>query len=140
MIGTDACDIGVGAVLQQDGHPVAYMSKPLGLINRGLSTYEKECLAVLMAIEKWRPYLQQRDFKIRTDQKSLFHLDDQRLTTVWQQKAFTKLLGLQYKICYRKGPENNAADALPRRQHLDTFSLQSITTSLARRSKTKLCF
>jgi hypothetical protein len=128
IIDTDACDTGVGAVLQQGGHPVAYMSKPLGPKNRGLSTYEKECLAVLMAIEQWRPYLQHREFTIRTDQRSLVHLDDQRLNTIWQHKALTKLLGLQYRICYRKGPENNAADALSRRAHPDQPLLNSITT------------
>jgi hypothetical protein len=104
VIDTDACDTGVGAVLQQEGHPIAYMSRPLGPKNRGLSTYEKECLAILMAIEQWRAYLQHQEFLIRTDQKNLVHLEEQRLTTVWQQKAFTKLMGLQYKICYRKGP------------------------------------
>jgi hypothetical protein len=41
------------------------------------------------------------EFTIRTDHRSLVHLDDQRLTTPWQQKAMTKLLGLQYKICYK---------------------------------------
>ncbi|VAI53995.1 unnamed protein product [Triticum turgidum subsp. durum] len=77
------------------------MSKPLGPKNHGLSTYEKECLAILMAIEQWRPYLHTDEFLIRTDQCSLVHLDDQRLSTVWQQKVFTKLLGLRYKIFYR---------------------------------------
>ncbi|VAI93023.1 unnamed protein product [Triticum turgidum subsp. durum] len=77
------------------------MSKPLAPKHRGLSTYEKECLAILMVVEQWRPYLQHDEFQIWTDQHSLVHLDDQRLSTVWQQKTFTKLLGLRYKICYR---------------------------------------
>ncbi|KAM3348690.1 hypothetical protein ACQJBY_022133 [Aegilops geniculata] len=118
VIDTDACDYGVGAVLQQGGHPIAYMSKPLGPKHRGLSTYEKECLAILMAVEQWHPYLHSDEFLIRTDQRSLVHLDDQRLSTVWQQKAFTKLLGLRYKICYRQRATNSAADALSRRVHL----------------------
>lgn len=84
VIDTDACDYGVGAVLHQGGHPIAYMSKPLGPKNRGLSTYEKECLAILMAVEQWRPYLQTGEFLVRTDQRSLIHLDDQRLSTPWQ--------------------------------------------------------
>jgi hypothetical protein len=50
---TDACDTGVGAVLMQRGHPIAYMSKALGLLNRKLSVYEKEFLAVTMAVDKW---------------------------------------------------------------------------------------
>uniref|UniRef100_A0A8R7QJ03 Reverse transcriptase domain-containing protein n=1 Tax=Triticum urartu TaxID=4572 RepID=A0A8R7QJ03_TRIUA len=56
-IETDACDPGVGAVLVQDGHPIAYLSKALGVRNQKLSAYEKEFLAVMMAIDKWRPYL-----------------------------------------------------------------------------------
>jgi hypothetical protein len=47
----------------------------------------------------------------------LVHLNEQRLHTAWQQKVFTRLLGLQYKIIYRKGSENTAADALSRRAH-----------------------
>jgi hypothetical protein len=49
---TDACDTGVGAVLSQIGHPIAYISKALGVNNRKLSVYEKEFLAVMMAIDK----------------------------------------------------------------------------------------
>lgn len=67
---------------------------------------------------------------IRTDQKSLVHLEEQRLTTVWQQKAFTKLLGLQYKIQYRKGLENRAADALSRCRQDTSASLAVITECL----------
>lgn len=112
VIETDASDKGIGPVLQQGGHPIAYVSRALGLKNQGLSTYEKESLAILMAVDYWRPYLQHSEFIIQTDQKSLIHLDDQRLNSYWQQKALTKLMGLQYKICYKKGSTNLADDAL----------------------------
>lgn len=59
-------------------------------------------------------YLQNSEFIIKTDQRSLTHLDDQRLTTPWQHKALTKLLGLRYRICYKQGIENRATDALSR--------------------------
>jgi transposase InsO family protein len=116
-IETDACATGVGAVLLQDGHPLAFISKPLGPKTQGLSTYEKEYLAILLAIEHWRHYLQLAEFTIFTDQKSLIHLNEQRLNTFWQQKVFTKLLGLNYRIVYKKGEDNGAADALSRRSH-----------------------
>ena len=86
-IETDACDTGVGAVLTQDGHPVTYLSKALGVRNQKLSTYEKEFLAVMMAIDKWRQYLQRAPFKIVTDHKSLCALGDQQLFTDLQRKA-----------------------------------------------------
>lgn len=47
--------------------------------------------------------------------KSLIQLNEQRLHTLWQQKVFTKLLGLQYKIMYKPGSDNRVADALSRR-------------------------
>lgn len=113
-IETYASAVGVGAVLMQEGHPLAFLSKALGPCNRGLSTYEKECLGILLAIDHWRSYLQGAEFVIRTDQRSLIHLGDQKLATAWQQKALTKLMGLQYRLVYKKGSENSATDALSR--------------------------
>jgi len=81
VLETDACDYGLGAVLMQEGHPVAYLSKPLCPRNQALSTYEKECMAILMAVEKWRPYLQHKEFLIRTDHKILLYLTEQRIHT-----------------------------------------------------------
>ncbi|VAI08441.1 unnamed protein product [Triticum turgidum subsp. durum] len=70
------------------------MSKGLSPRYHELSTYEKEYLAIVVAVDQWRPYQQHNEFVIYTDQKSLIHLEEQRLTTPWQQRAFTKLLGL----------------------------------------------
>ena len=81
IIETDASENGVGDVLMQEQHPVAYMSKALGARNRALSIYEKECLAILLAIEKWRSYIQHQTFIIRTDHQSLQHLTEQRVST-----------------------------------------------------------
>ena len=100
IIETDASDKGVGVVLLQEGHPIAYISRALGPKNQALSTYEKECLTILLAIDHWRSYLQHAEFIIKTDQQSLVHLDDQRLSTPWQHKALTKLMGLRYRIVY----------------------------------------
>lgn len=111
-IETDASASGIGAVLTQDGHPLAFISKSLGPRSSGLSTYEKEYLAVIMVVQQWRQYLQFAEFTIFTDQQSLVQLMGQWLHTVWQQKHFTKLLGLQYRILYKPGPSNRVADAL----------------------------
>jgi hypothetical protein len=95
---TDACDEETGAVLMQRGHPIAFLSKSLGPKNQALSTYNKECLAILLAIDRWRSYLQHRQFVIHTDQRSLVHLEDHRISTPIQQKAYFKLMGFQYKV------------------------------------------
>ncbi|KAL5211653.1 hypothetical protein ABZP36_022500 [Zizania latifolia] len=127
VVETDASDMGLGAVLSQDGHPVAYISKAIGSRTKGLSTYEKECLAILMAVDHWRSYLQHGEFLIYTDHRSLTHLSDQKLLTPMQQKAFTKLLGLQYKIIYKKGTNNVVADALSRRNSAQISELCAMT-------------
>lgn len=133
VIDTDASDKGIGDVLQHDGHPIAFISRALGPKNQCLSVYEKECLAILFAVDQWRAYIQHAEFLIRTDQKSLIHLEDQRLITPWQHKALTKLLGLQFKIVYKKGLENKAADALSRRPNFaidsDKVEVQALTVA-----------
>lgn len=113
-IETNASDSGVGAVLMQDGHPIAFLSKALGPKSRVLSTYENEYMAILLAVQTWRSYLQFQEFIILTDQRSLTQLGDQHLHTYWQQRVFSKLLGLQYRIVYRPGTDNRVADALSR--------------------------
>jgi hypothetical protein len=120
LLETDVSDIGVGVVLMQGGHPIDFVRKPLGPKLRGLSTYEKEYIVILMAAEKWRSYLQLGEFVIATDHKSLSHLFEQRLHTPWQQKVFPKLLALNYRIVYKKGVDNKAADALSRRSYADS--------------------
>jgi hypothetical protein len=112
IVETDACEIGIGAILSQEGHPIAYFSKGLSSNNQKLSTYEKEFLAVLMAMDKWRSYLHKNPFIIRTDHQILCHLQDQTLSTDLQKRAMRKLAGLQFKFSYKKGSENKVVDAL----------------------------
>jgi hypothetical protein len=76
IIETDASNSGVGVVLMQQGHPLAFISKPLGTRTQGLSTYEKEYMTILLAVEQWRVYLQLAEFLIYADQKSLVHLNE----------------------------------------------------------------
>ena len=40
VLETDASDLGIEAVLMQDQHPIAYLSKALGPRNQALSVYE----------------------------------------------------------------------------------------------------
>jgi hypothetical protein len=127
IVETDACDTGIGAVLIQHDKPLAFLSKALGPTHKHLSIYEKEFLALIMAVERWRSYLQLQEFLIRTDHKSLAYLTEQNLHSDMQRKAMARLMGLKFKVIYRQGKENVVADALSRVGHL--MALQSVSLS-----------
>ncbi|GJZ81438.1 transposon ty3-I gag-pol polyprotein [Tanacetum coccineum] len=132
VIETDASQTGIGAVLQQGGYLVAYYSKSLATRHLTLSTYEKELLAVIQALNKWRGYLLDRHFKIKTDHFSLKYLLEQRITTHAQMKWLPKLISCDYDILYKKGSENKADDALsriPTSAQLLTLALSIISTN-----------
>ncbi|RVW48758.1 Transposon Tf2-8 polyprotein [Vitis vinifera] len=114
VIQTDASGDGIGAVLSQNGRPIAFMSRALGVSKQSLSTYAREMLAIIVAIQTWRPYLLGRRFTIQTDQRSLKYLLEQRILTPEQQKWMSKLVGYDYEIVYKPGKTNQAADALSR--------------------------
>ena len=126
---TDACGTGIGAVLSQEGRPVAYLSKALGPRHIDLSIYEKEYLAILMVVTKWRHYLEGNTFVIKTDHEPLKYLLEQKLTTTIQKRGLTKLLGLDYTIQYRMGKTNRVTDALFRQfeDKAQLLSLESVT-------------
>ncbi|GKA54386.1 transposon ty3-G gag-pol polyprotein [Tanacetum coccineum] len=132
---TDASEVGLGAVLQQNGNPIAYMSKTLSLKHQSLSTYEKEFLAVLLALEKWRGYLLDRHFIIRTYHFSLKYFLDQKITTPTQMKCLPKLIGFDYEVVYKKRSDNGATDALSRVQTSELFSMVTtlVSTDLAKK-------
>lgn len=111
---TDASHTGIGAVLMQEGQPIAYFSKALAPRKLGLSNYEKELFAVVSAVQKWRGYLLGRPFVIKTDQQAIQFLLGQKISTPEQQKWLTKLLGFDYSIEYKRGKENVVADPLSR--------------------------
>jgi hypothetical protein len=80
----------------------------------------------MMAVDKWRSYLQRGPFVIVTDHKSLCNLEEQQLATDLQRKAMSKLVGMRFKFQYKCGADNGAADALSRVGHLMTANALSI--------------
>ncbi|XP_042032325.1 uncharacterized protein LOC121779040 [Salvia splendens] len=118
-------------------HPIAFISRALSPRHQVLSVYEKELLAILMAVKKWYHYLQCKKFIILTDHQSLKYLIEQKLTTPTQQAWMTKLMQFDYEIRYKKGSENTAADALSRVPEAMIFALTSFMIPLELIAKIK---
>nr|GEU35335.1 hypothetical protein [Tanacetum cinerariifolium] len=134
---TDASGVGIGAILQQNRHPIAYMRKTLSLKHQNLSTNEKEFLAVLLELKKWRGYLLDRHFIIRTDHFSLKYSLDKKITTHTQMKWLRKLIRFDYEVVYKKGSKNKTADALSKVQTSELFSMITtlVSTDIAKKIK-----
>lgn len=74
IIECDASNSSVGVILMQENRPIAYFSQTIKRKNSPLSTHEKEILALVLAIQKWRPYLLGKAFVVHIDYKSLKYL------------------------------------------------------------------
>lgn len=122
IVETDASNKGIGAVLMQENHPIAYYSQKLNVKMQQASTYVRELFAITQAVQKWRQYLLGRQFTIKTDHRSLKNLMNQVIQTPEQQQYISKLLGYVYNIVYKPGKDNTVADALSRLPEMDTYN------------------
>ncbi|GJU71963.1 putative mitochondrial protein [Tanacetum coccineum] len=107
---------GIGAVLMQGGRPAAYYSQTLGSRAQLKSVCERELMAIVFAIQKWRPNLLGRRFIVRADQRSLKYLLEQRLIMEEYKKWPTKLMGYDFDIQYKAGidtPYDSSANTSP---------------------------
>ena len=104
----------VGAVLTQDGHPVAYESTKLNTHQLNYSVHDKEMCAIMHALQRWRPFLLGRHFKVYTDHRSLVHFKTQSNLNQRQLRWQEKAADYDMEILYKPGKENVVADALSR--------------------------
>jgi len=130
IVETDASNFAIGAVLSQCDeenrlHPCAFMSKGLKDAETRYNIYDKELLAIIMALKEWRCHLlgARFPFKIYCDHRNLKfpkkpeELSDRQIRWVEFLSKFT------YEIIYRKGVTNKKADILSRRPDLFVGSI-----------------
>jgi hypothetical protein len=114
----DASGIGIGAVLMQEGRPIAYFSEKLSRAALNYPTYDKELYALVRALETWQHYLWPKEFVIHTDHESLKHLKGQHKLNKRHARWVEFIETFPYVIRYKQGKENVVADALSHRYAL----------------------
>lgn len=111
----DASGEGVGVILMQNRHHIAYESHKLRGPKLLYTIYDKEMLVITHALSKFRQYLVGEKFVVRTDHNSLENFLGQKDLNERQQKWVSKKQAYNFDIEYVKGKNIVVMDALSRR-------------------------
>lgn len=119
FVTTDASDTGSGAVLSfgpayETARPVAYDSQAFKGVELNYPVHEKELLAIIRALAKWRTDLLGYKIEVWTDHRTLVHFGTQRDLSCRQARWMEFLSHYDATIHYLPGERNGAADALSR--------------------------
>jgi len=114
----DASRVGIGTILLQEGHPIAYFSEKLNGLSSNYPTYDKKLYALVRVFHTWEHYLVTKEFIIHSDNETLKYLKSQHKLNKRHAKWVEYLEQFPYVIKYKKGKANVVADALSRRYTL----------------------
>ncbi|KAJ2911334.1 hypothetical protein MD484_g9080, partial [Candolleomyces efflorescens] len=119
FVTTDASDTRMGAVLSygpswREARPVAFDSTPFRGAELNYPVHEKELLAIITALKKWRADLLGTEFFIYTDHRTLENFHKQRDFSRRQARWMEYMSQFDGRIVYIKGEDNSVADALSR--------------------------
>ena len=116
VVQCDASKHAIGAVLLQEGRPIAYASRKLRKSELNWAPIEKEMLAVVYSTEKFREYILGKETTIQTDHKPLEAICRKPLMSapLRLQTMLFKLKGYDLKVEYIPGRTQVLADTLSR--------------------------
>ena len=114
---TDASHYGLGAVVSQQGednceHPVAYASRCLLPCEVKYAVVEKECLAIVWALDHFNVYLCGQDFTVMTDHKPLAWLQKMKDSNAHLLRWSLQIQSYRFELKYRRGSQHTNADGL----------------------------
>lgn len=136
FVSTDASSKAVGVVLfQKQGgaeQPVAYASRVLKDSERKYSVIEKELLAIIFGLKRFRYYLLGRKFTLYTDHNPLQHISSLKDSYGRIGRWTMYLQDYQFDVVYRPGRSNGNADALSRCPTLNTIFVDSFDEDYGR--------
>ena len=121
----DASGFALGAVLLQEGHPVAYESRKFTPAEQNYSVGDRELAAIVHALAVWRCYLLGAQFTVVSDHQPLTYLETQPQLSGRQVRWQQLLTRYHFAWQYRKGSHNQAADALSRHPSLAVVQTRS---------------
>jgi len=119
ILETDASDFAIGAILSQEGedgkiHPIAYYSTCMDDPERNYKIFDKEMLAVVKSLKKWRHLLQgtKHPVKIYSDHKNLTYFKHPQDLSPRQSRWFAKLLQFKFELIHQPVAKSARSDAL----------------------------
>lgn len=135
---TDASGVGLGVSVHQVQNGVlktiGFSSRTLNFAERKYSTVEREILAVVWGLEKWRHLIESSHILVITDHQALAWLFKSKSTDTLPPRLYRWILRVQefdIEVKYRPGKLNVVPDALsrnPRYQPILSIGLFSTTT------------
>jgi hypothetical protein len=114
----DACGQGLGCVLMQEGHVIAYASRQLRKHELNYPTHDLELAAVVHALKIWRHYIMGTKCQVYMDHKSLKYIFTQKDLNLRQHRWLELIKDYDLEIHYHPGKANLVADALSRKEHV----------------------
>jgi hypothetical protein len=122
----DASGKGLGCVLMQDGHVVAYASRQLRKHEEKYPTHDLELAAVVHALKIWRYYIIGERCEVYSDHKSLKYIFTQPDLNLRQRRWLELIKDYDLGINYHPGKANDVADTLSRRSHLNMLATREL--------------